>query len=54
MQLCLKANGFYASGVLRGWYDDPREDAYQMVWRKELPIEIPVNRVAKYLQERRV
>ncbi len=48
-QLFFKSAGFKATSVLRSYYDDSPEDAYQMEFahavEEELPTTIPINRI---------
>jgi ribosomal-protein-alanine N-acetyltransferase len=47
-QLFFRSCEFFATSVMRNYYEDMQEDAYQMVYRYqpiEVPLQLPVNRL---------
>lgn len=52
-QLFLRATGFRATGVIRGFYADSAEDAYSMVYCLQEPASerdaLPINRIKRHL-----
>lgn len=49
-QLFCRSQDFRAVNVLRGWYEDTGEDAYEMQCRLDKPqsLYVPANRISKY------